>query len=358
VSARFRRALGLGGPVLFVAGIVLAVARPGSSLAWALGGAGAALVLVARRTTASDRGCAFCGADRERVAFLVTGPSVSICPECAAAASAKTAEELDRRGQLLEWTRMFLGGLPERAPLSLSRPYVEMVVGSERSPEWIRASLACCFRFGHHRLAQELLEAIPEPARTPFDWINLGFALGEQGRHAEALAATRRGAAAGDETSAPWVLANGAWYELLLNPGASRDDLARWAADAVEARRLLTARPESPEGLDARRQAVASFLGIEAELLRRMGDPEAALRALDDADTQEPPTGERLVVQARALADLARPDEARACAERALAVLRPESRAAAEARRALDALPPAAGPAKSEPPALAEGPRS
>lgn len=342
----FHRALLVAGPVLIVAGIVLAVARPGTSLAWGLAGAGAALVLVARKTSASDRACAFCGAGREHVPFLVTGATVSICPECAAVASARTADELARRGQAAEWTQLFLGGLPERAPLSLSRPYVEAVIGAERSPQWVRQSLACCFRFGHHRLAEELLGAIPEEARTPLDWINLGFALGEQGRYAEALEATRRGAAPGDPASAPWALANGAWYELLASPGASREELSRWVAQVALARRLLAALPHGEEDADARRGAAASFRGIEAELHRSAGDPAAALAALAAADAESPPTGERLLTRARTLADLGRPAEARAEAEEALARLRPDARAAEAARGLLEELPGAAAPCR------------
>lgn len=328
-----RRLLIIGGPLLVVAAFVVAYARHGTPLFWVLVGAGAVLVAVAARTHGADRGCAFCGVDREHVPFLITGPALSICPECAAAASAQTAEELDRRGLAVEWARLFLGGLPERAPLALSRPYVELVAGSDRSPEGVRASLVTCFRFGHHRLAQELLESIPEAARTPSDWNSLGFALGEQGFPAEALAATRRAAACGGEQPDPWTLANTAWYELQLHPGATGDDLARWLGQVAEARRLLEARCPAGPAAAPWLHALASFRGIEAELLRRAGDGEGALRRLAEADAQTPPTGERLLLRARALAALGRAAECRAEAERALTLLRPDARAAEEARR-------------------------
>jgi tetratricopeptide (TPR) repeat protein len=319
-----------------VAGIAAALSRPGSPLAWALIAAGAALAWVGTRTTPPDQACAFCGTGREQVPFLITGTSVSICAECATGAAARSAEELDRRGELSEWTRMFLGGLPERASVALSRPYIEALVGGDRSPEWVRAAMACCFRFGHHRLAQELLETIPEPERAPLDWINLGFALGEQGRFADALAAIRRADAGEGGAEAPWVLANTAWYELQLHPDASRDDLARWLARTVEARNGLASR--LAPGTEATRHALASFRGAEAELLRRMGDADGALRALEAADAEEPPRGERLLIRARVLADLGRTDDARAHAELALGLLRPDAREAGEARRLLDAL--------------------
>jgi tetratricopeptide (TPR) repeat protein len=347
VSRRVHRLVRLGGPVLVVAAFAATFIRPGTPLVWALLAAGLTLALVAMRTTSPDRACAFCGAGREQVPFLITGTSVSICPECAVGASARSAEELDRQGQRVEWARLFLGGLPERASLALSRPYVETIVGGDRSPAWVRASLACCFRFGHHRLAQELLEGIPEVERTPLDWINLGFALGEQGLVQDALAATRRAAGPADGAEAPWVLANGAWYELKLRPDAPKEEVARWLAQVVEARRTLASRhpPGSGEN-ESSRQAVAAFRGIEAELLRRLGDAAAALGALDAADAEAPSTGERLVIRARALADLGRTGEASAHVELALRLLRPEAREAQEARVLLEALP-AAGSARA-----------
>jgi tetratricopeptide (TPR) repeat protein len=342
VSRRVHRLVRLGGPILVVAAFAAAFIRPGTPLVWALLAAGLTLALVAMRTTSPDRACAFCGAGREQVPFLITGTSVSICPECAVGASARTAEELDRQGQRVEWARLFLAGLPERASVALSRPYVETVVGGDRSPEWVRASLACCFRFGHYRLAQELLESIPELERTPLDWINLGFALGEQGLVVDALAATRRAAGAGDGAEAPWLLANGAWYELKLRPEATKDELARWLAQVTEARRTLASRqPPGTGEHEASRPALASFLGIEAELLRRLGDAAGALRALDAADGEAPSTGERLVIRARALADLGRTAEARAHLELAVGLLRPEARETQEARLLLEALPAA-----------------
>jgi tetratricopeptide (TPR) repeat protein len=340
VPGSTHRRLRWAGPALIVAGVAVALIRPGAALAWALLAAGAALAWVVTRTTTPDRGCAFCGAGREQVPFLVTGAAVSLCPECAVAASARTAEELDRRGEHAEWNRLFVAGLPERASRALSRPYVEALVGSDRSPEHARDAVACCLRFGHHRLAQELLESLPEPERRPLDWINLGFALGEQGRFADAIAATRRAGTGEGSAEAPWILANTAWYELQLRPDAARDDLARWLAQTVEARRTLAARrPPGTGGDEASRHAVASFRGIEAELLRRGGDAAGALGALDAADAEAPTTGERLVLRARALADLGRAAEARADAELALGLLRGDAREAGDARRLLESLP-------------------
>jgi tetratricopeptide (TPR) repeat protein len=336
------RALLLAAPVLIVGAFVVAFARPGTPLFWALVGAGVALVAVASRARASDRGCAFCGRDGQSVAFLISGLAVSVCPDCAAAASARAEDELARRGLSGEWTRMFLAGLPERAPVELSRPHVERLIAQDRSPEGIRASVACCLRFGHHRRAQELLEAVPEPERAPSDWMNLAFALGEQGRHAEALAALRRAAPAGTEGEDPWVVANTAWYELQLDPDPPPEHLSRWLAQVADARQALQqTRPEAA-AVESWSDAVASFRGIEAELLRRTGDGEAALRCLAEADLVAPQSGERLLIRARTLAALGRSAEAAAEAARALQLLRPDARGADEARRLAAA---GAGPA-------------
>lgn len=335
-----RRRLILAGPTLAVAAFVAAWARPGTPLFWVLVGAAVAVVAVATRTRASDRACAFCGAGGEQVSFLVTGPAVSLCAGCAAAASAKSAEELDRQGLHVEWLQAFLGGLSERAPLALSRPHLERLAWTDPAPEALRASAAWCARLGHHALARELLETLPEADRTALDWSDLAAALGAEGRLGDALAAARR--AADGTPAGAWSIAQAAWLELQLHPGAPAEDLARWLEQVVEARRQLqdAVGDAGDAGLEDR---VASCWTVEAELRRRTGDGEGALRCLDEAAARVGPDGERLLVRARTLAALGRAAEARGEAERAVALLRPDAQAAEDARRLLDEL--AAAPA-------------
>lgn len=189
-------------------------------------------------------------------------------------------------------------------------------------------------RYRRRPLARELLEGIPEAERQAEDWIDLGVALGEEGRFADALQATERAAVGGDEHR-PWMLGNSAWFRSRLHPQATPDERAAWLRDVEEAKRLIGAR--RPTGWE---RVMSSFRGTEAELRRLSGDLEGALQVLERAEAEQPLTGYHLVIRAQALAALGRCGEAREAVERALSLLHPEELVAEEARQLLAKLAP------------------
>jgi hypothetical protein len=154
--------------------------------------------------------CAFCGAKRERVKFFVAGDAADICDTCVFGAMAHVASDFDKRNETVEWCRRLLGGLPGHCPRAISRPFIEMVAGPgpDRTAISIRNAVGWCVRTGNSPLALELLEALPEAERQPSDWINLGWAFGQEGRFAEAFHVTTRPL---PEEDRPWVLTNLVW---------------------------------------------------------------------------------------------------------------------------------------------------
>lgn len=329
-AARTRLALLAGALALgTIAVAAIGLGKP----ALLLGGATAVSALVLTRLRIPDAECAFCGAPRAEVKWLIAGDAAAICDSCAVSALAAFSGHFDGRGELDPWISRWVGALPERCPRALSRPFLERMAGAERRAADVRNVLPWCFRLGNEPLARELLEAIPPAERLPHDWINLGVALADERRFEEALQATM---AAGDaaEPIRPWVLGNCAFFRAQLSPGASQAELAAWLRDVEDAQRLLllSGRPHGWE------EVLSSLRGVEAELRRRAGDPEGALRVLDGAPGPDRGQGWRLVVRARVLAGLGRREAARQETERALGLLHPEGFDAAEARKLLAAL--------------------
>lgn len=285
-----------------------------------LGIAGIALALVARTM---DAECALCGTPRERVARLITGRSVAICDDCVSQATAALAGARSEGRQA--WVYECLARLPARCPLKVSRPLLEALVDQDRTAATTRAAVAWAFRLSNHAVARELLESLPEGERQPADWVNLGIALGEEGRYSDAVKATERAGASGAGALRPLVLNNCAWFKLRARPDASASERAEWLREVRDAQRLLV----DEATLDAR---TAFTRGTEAELLHLLGDPDGALRALELVDRHAPHDRQRLVVRARVLASAQRLPEARRALEQALETLHPESLEAREAR--------------------------
>jgi len=336
VSARTRRFL-----AAFVVGMLvcaLTLAGLGGAATWlALIVLGAAVasgaVLVAARTP--EHSCSFCGASRAKATWLVAGQGASICDLCIQAALGEFAKYFASRGETSEWCNRFLRALPSQCPRAISRPFIERVAGQQRTAAGIRNAVWWCFKLGNEPFARHLLELLPEPERQPEDWLNLGVALGEEGRFADALEATERALVSGDEHR-PWVLNNSAWFRSRLHPDARTDERAAWLRDVEEAERLMGARRQA----DRDRVVSASLRGTEAELRRLSGDLEGAMQVLERAEAEQPLTGAQMLIRAHALTALGRHAEGKESLERALSLLHPEERMADEARQLLTTLAP------------------
>ena len=310
----------------FVAALVVAgLSPPLRWLALPLLGVASLAIPLALPVRAPEQACSFCGTTRRNLKSLLAGDATSICDGCARAAMKALAEHAGQRGDAEAWCGGLIHLLPPQCPRSLSRPFVERLVGKARTAAGLRNAAGWALRLGNEPQARELLEELPESERQPWDWVNLGVALSDEGRDAEALAATER--AAGDPWLRPWVLNNAVWFRTQLQPGVSAADRARWLEELEEAVRLLEA--ARPEGW---KESLGWFRATEAEVRRRSGDLEGALRALQRAEAEHPLAGEQLWRRAIVLSELGRRDDARAELERALKVLHPEGRGAAEAR--------------------------
>jgi hypothetical protein len=312
-----------------VGGAVLAASAQRGALAVALLGLGGAGLFVLSLTAPAR--CAFCGAERRAVRFLLTGRDAAICDGCAPSVLAGFAAQHEARGGVSAWCDQLLHALPRTCPRAISRPFLERLAGPDRSPHGLRTAAARSLQLGNAPLARELLAAIPEAEREDADWIDLGVALEDEGRLDEALAVTLRATA---DASRPWVLNNCAWYRARREGGAPAEALARWLADVEEARRLLEG-----AGAQLRESLRPSLHGTEAELRRLAGDAPGALAALDRARALRPWTGEQLLTRARALLALGRTVEAQQELEGALRLVYPESGAAREARALLASNP-------------------
>jgi len=227
------------------------------------------------------------------------------------------------------WCKGLLQGLPAGCPRAVSRPLIERLAGSERKPAAIREAVAWCLKLGNEPFARELIEAIPEGERLPIDWINLGVALGGEGRFSEALEATEHAVQGADEHR-PWVLNNVAWFRAHLRPEAPAEERVAWLAAVREAQRLLEA--QRPQGWTT---PMSYFIGTEAELLRLGGDLQGALAAVDRAVAVHSGIPYQLLIRSKVLAAMGRPTDARAAAEEALRKAHPESDQAAKATRLL-----------------------
>jgi len=285
---------------------------------------------------APEHACSMCGTARRRLGTLLAGEAASICEGCARFAMKTLAQEAERKGRAEAWCDDLIQLLPERCPRGLSRAFVERLTGRDRTSSGLRHAAQRALDLGNEPLARELLEELPEAERQPVDWLNLGVALADLDRDADALAATER--AAGVAALRPWVLNNAVWFRTQLQPDASAAERTRWLAEVEEAQRLLA--EAHPHGWQ---RSMGWFRGTEAEVRRLSGDLEGALAALARAEAEHPLAGEHLARRARVLADLGRMDEDRGELERALALLHPEGKAAADARALLASLtPPAA----------------
>ena len=331
VSARTRRFLAAFVVGTLVCAFTLAVV--GGAAAWKafiLFGAAVALGAVLATARTPESSCSFCGAPRAKATWLVAGQSASICDRCIQAALAEFAKHFASRGETSDWCNRFLGALPSHCPRAISRPFIERLAGQEWTAAEIRNAVGWCFKLGNEPFARHLLELIPEPERHPEDWLNLGVALGEEGRFEDALEATKRALPGGDERLRPWVLNNSAWFRSRLLPDAMADERAAWLRDVEEAERLIGARRQ------ADRERLMPYLrGTKAELRRLSGDLEGAIQVIERAAAEQPLTGAQLFIRAQALAALGRHAEARESLERALSLLHPEERMADEARRLL-----------------------
>lgn len=338
VSDRIRRWLNVAAVLLIVSWIALIgfdwVAPTGfaSHVGWTILGAGLAVAVVARCARRPEDACSFCDWPRAKVQFLIAGNAVSICERCISASMAAVAEGQQGKKPPGAWPRMVVDGLPRLCPKTISRPLLEAVAAAATDHDSIRAAASTCGRFLHHDLAIDLLRRIPEGERGAADWLNLGFALGSDGRPAEAVAATATALKLDDGRWRPWCLNNAVWYGLRAQPDAPVAIRQAWLRDLEEAKRaLLEKRPANWQTM------LQSVGGTEAELRRALGDLKGALQALTETETYGALTGERHLIRARVLASsgqtLGRHD-----AERALELLHPESLDAREARALLDTL--------------------
>jgi tetratricopeptide (TPR) repeat protein len=291
------------------------------------GGVFLVLLVAYKNARAESSHCSFCDRTRAQVKYLVAGPAVAICEECAPLALQITTEP-----EATGWFTV-AESLPKNCPWSVSSAIVDaLLVGRDASPEIARTAAVLASRLQNMAAAERALSQIPEAQRTASEWLTLGVVIGKQGRYDEAIAMTGR--VEGDER-APWVKNNLAWFSVRKTTGTSyrasgalsRDEAARWLQDLDDARQVLLER--KPEGWEDLRH---KCLGTRAEIQRVVGDLDAALASIDRAQAEGPLNGEQLLCRARILARRGRRDDALADAKAALAALHPESDDAAEAR--------------------------
>jgi hypothetical protein len=118
------------------------------------------------------------------------------------------------------------------------------------------------------------------------------------------------------------VVNNGAWFRV-QRAALSPDDGRALLSDV----RAVTRRMLEVKG-DHREETAANFYGTQAALLLGLGNPDEALRALDEGEKLAPGDPGRSLLRARAL--MARGDRAgaKAEAERARGKAHPEGRVA------------------------------
>lgn len=287
------------------------------SFALGLGVAALAAAFVLR---VPEESCSFCRKPRAQVQHLVAGPGVSICNECVPLSLAVLLETPPPRWELV------LTSLPAQTPHELSAAVVKAAAaGCDHAR--LGGLVAECLRLQNPDAARALLEAIPEAARKPDDWINLGVALGRLGRYPEAIAATQHAS-----DSEPWVLNNVAAFRLDAEPDL-REGLQPMLDDVARARSLGD---KLPEPMRATLRVATS--GTLAELHRRLGAFEKALACLAEAEAAAPGDPWRLLTKAKVLQGMGDVAGARALFEQLATKGHPEALVTRDAQRCLAGL--------------------
>jgi len=308
-------------------------------IAWALLGVGLALFVVAMIAQQPQEACSFCRKPRISVNYLVNAAGASVCDGCIPLFMGVLTSTLIERKSLGPWQRPVIAGLPQNCPLSISRPLLQALADESNDPAALREAVSASLDLHNADVACEIVQRIPEGDRTAGDWLNLGIARGDARRDAEAVAATVTAQNLDNGRWRPWCLNNLVWFELRLQPDASREVREGWLRDLKEARRLLMERQPA-----AWQEVTALCYGTEAEVRRVLGDTKGAFSALANGEALAPLNGTRLLIRARILA-MGDPPLGRADATRALELLHPESNDARDARELLAQLD-----AKAEPP--------
>lgn len=239
---------------------VAAVSPQGTVVVAFLSGLGAMTVLLlvgfgkapfAPPLALPDVACSFCGKSRQAVKHLVAAPRVSICDECTSLTLGVLLEQEAPNWQLV------LAALPPRTPRDVSSALINLVATSNE-PADLRRFMLDAHRVGNPVAQVALFERIAEDARTSADWINYGVCLGELGRYAEAIAATRR--SGGSEA---WVLNNVNAFTVQAEP--SRREGLQELVDGE--RRAL----QAVEAIDEKQRPTvrAAILGTLAEVQQR-----------------------------------------------------------------------------------------
>ncbi len=233
------------------------------------------------------------------------------------------------REPLPSWIERTVLSLPRRTPRAISTPLFGAVVVKDEKQRY--SLLRKAFDIGNSEAASALIMSVPEAERTPSEWVNLGVALENQGRFAEALAALTHVEAQADQE--PWVLNNRGTARLESGP-CDEQVLRQLLADNQRACQLISVR--KPEGFE---RAAAAMWGAGAELHRRLGEREETLKCLNKAAALSGPDPCRLLTHAELVLAEGRAEEARALLIQALDLAHPESRDASKARALLSDLP-------------------
>src|SRR5688500_12420345 len=139
--------------------------------------------------------CAFCEKPVADVKKLVAARAASICDEClpwGLAYLARNSAAYDAPGA---WLRILMRALPPQCPRVVSDAVGAALLVADPTRETARWVAGAAHQARNPTLARTVFAQIPEPERTPWDWIGLGVALGDEGHYEEALAATERAAA-------------------------------------------------------------------------------------------------------------------------------------------------------------------
>jgi hypothetical protein len=137
----------------------------GPQIGWALTGIAVGLLIVAFVTRLPENECSFCTKSRLSVRFLVAGPHVAVCDECASLSMAVVAEGFEGRSDLHAWHRLYVDALPWNCPRKISRPLLEVLADGSSDAQVLREVSARCLRLHNDELACEILQRIPEGER-------------------------------------------------------------------------------------------------------------------------------------------------------------------------------------------------
>lgn len=238
----------------------------------------------------ADLWCSFCHKHRREVRKLISGQQVLICDECIALCVRILDDEAHATlglGWHVELLLASMTALGARAPYARVRPLLGAAFELARAdPALLRRVMQAAIAIQDLDSAVMALRAIPEPARTAVDVLDLAALLTDGGNHDEALAVLAPLAAAELDEIAAIVYQLHDARARLERGGLDDAALTELQARAAELEPRLAALPEGPleDGLRAARLGVVSLAALASGALdagERAARARLALRPLD-----------------------------------------------------------------------------